>query len=377
MALNLRSFAQLVEDQAAAVQARATALLDFTTGSIMRSFIEAVAGVALWLESQIVYVLSLTRAATSRGTDLDSWMNDYGVTRLAASLSAGSVTFSRFVATSEGIVPVGTLVRTTDGTQTFTVQANTANAAYSSVQNGYVLGVGVLSVSVPVKANIPGPGANVAAGTITLIASQTPGIDTVNNVAAMSGGANAETDEALRARFVTYIASLSKATKIAIGYAVQSLQLGAQYSIVENQDYTGATVYGFFYVTVDDGTGYPSASLLNAAATAIENTRAAGVRYGVFAPIVLSVTVSFSIKAATGYDANTLAGLAGNAVTAYVNALPLGQSLAYTKLAQIAYEASPGILNVDLLFLNGAKQDVGATPKNVIKVSTVAVGISP
>ena len=201
MALNVQSFATLVENQAAAIQANATALLDFTVGSIMRAFIEAVAAVALWLESLIVYTLSLTRAATSQGTDLDSWMNDYGLDRPSASVAAGAVTFSRFSTAVAGLVPVGATVMTLDGTQSFTVSLNATNPNYSSSLNGYILPIGISSVTVLVVANIPGPNANVAPGTIGLISSSTPGIDTVTNAAALTGGAAAETDPALRARY--------------------------------------------------------------------------------------------------------------------------------------------------------------------------------
>jgi uncharacterized phage protein gp47/JayE len=377
MSLNIQTFAQLVSNQAAAIQAQSRALIDFTIGSIMRAFIEATSAIALWLEGLVVYVLALTRAATSQGTDLDSWMNDYGVARLSSSFAAGDVTFSRFSTTVGGLVAIGAVVRTLDGTQSFTVVLDPTNGAYSAASNGYVIPIGIASVSVPVTANIPGPAANVGAGTIGLIASATPGVDTVTNAAALTGGATAESDAALRARFVTYIASLSKATEIAIGFAVSSLQLGAEYTITENTDTNGNPVFGFFLVTIDDGTGSPPSALITTAAAAIENVRAAGVRYGVLPPIIINVSVAFSVFVALGYDPNATAGTAGNAVTAYINALPLGQSLPYSKLSQIIYEASPGIRNVENLLLNSGVADVTASNRNVIKALTVAASVSP
>lgn len=377
MALNLQSFATLVENQAAAIQARATTLIDFTIGSILRSFIEAVAAVALWLQGLVLYTLSLTRASTSQGTDLDSWMNDYGVARLGASLSAGALVFSRFSADVAGLVPIGTMARTLDGTQTFTVSLDATNPNYSSGQNGYLLPIGLTQISVPAVANTPGPNANVAANTIGLIISSTPGIDTVNNVAAFTGGSSAELDPSLRARFITFIASLSKGTKIAISYAVTSLQLGAANSIVENEDFQGNTVYGFFYDVVDDGTGTPSTEFVEDAAAAIENTRALGVRYGVFPPVIVIVSVSCSVLIAKGFDPNTVAGVAGNAITTYINSLPLGASLPYSRLAQVVYDSSPGILNVEGLLLNSATADVIVLPKNVIKLGALSVSIAP
>lgn len=338
----------------------------------MRAWIEATAAVALWLQGLIAYVLTLTRAQTSSGTDLDSWMAQFGVIRLSSSLAAGAVTFARFSSSSAGLVPIipQTVVRTIDGSQSFTVSLDPTNQAYSSAQNGYVLPIGVASVTVPVVANIPGPGANVAAGSIGLIASSTPGIDTVTNAAALTGGATAEMDPALLARFPLYIASLSKGTKAAINYAISSLQLGAADTIIE-------TVGGPFFVTVDDGTGTPSQSLINAAAAAVENTRAVGVTYGVLPPVIINVSVVFSVFVSLGYDANAVAGAAGNAVTAYINSLPLGTSLPRTRLAQVIYDSSPGIMNVENLLLNNGAAEVVATPNNVIKALTVSASVSP
>ena len=369
MAINIQTFAQLVSNQAAAIQARSTALIDFTIGSIMRAWIEATASVALGLEGMAVYVLSLTRAATSQGTDLDSWVNDYGMTRLSLSSAAGTVTFARFSASVAGLVAIGAVVRTVDGSQSFTVTLDPTNQAYSLAQNGYILPIGVFSITVPVKANIPGTNANVAAGSIGLIASAAPGIDTVTNAAALTGGANAESDQALQGRIPKYFASLSKGTKAAIDYAIQSLQLGVEDTIIEN-------VGGQFIVSVDDGTGTPPQSLINAAATAVEGTRAVGVTYGVVSPIIINVAVSFAVNVAQGYDQNATVGVVGNAVTAYINSLPIGNSLPYSKLSQVAYEASPGILNVENLLLNGATADVVATKRNVIKALTVSASLS-
>jgi phage-related baseplate assembly protein len=358
VALNIQTFAQLVSNQAAAIQAKSTALIDFTIGSIMRAWIEATSSVALWLESVVVYVLSLTRAATSQGADLDSWGNDYGITRLSSSFAAGTVTFSRFSSSVAGLVAIGTVVRTVDGSQSFTIALDPTNQAYSLTQNGYVLPIGVFSATVPVTANIPGPNANVAAGTIGLIASATPGIDTVTNAAALTGGATAESDAALRGRIPAFFASLSKGTKTAINYAIDSLQLGVEDTIIEN-------VGGAFYVTVDDGTGTPSQLLVNAAATAVENTRACGVRYGVLSPVIVNVSVSFSVLVAQGYDPNATAGAAGDAV-----------SLPYSRLSQVAYDSSPGILNVENLLLNNGVADVAVTPRNVIKALTVSASVA-
>ena len=94
MALTTYTFNQIVSNIAAAVQASAGAALNFTAGSVLRAVAEAVAGVALWLQAVALQILTLTRAATSAGADLDAWCADYGFPRLAARAATGQVTFS-------------------------------------------------------------------------------------------------------------------------------------------------------------------------------------------------------------------------------------------------------------------------------------------
>src|ERR1700749_4411487 len=95
MQLSLRTFNTLVESMAVAVQASATQLLDLTVGSALRAVLEANASVCLWMQLLILELLRTTRAATSTGTDLDSWMADLSLTRLPAVSATGIVTFSR------------------------------------------------------------------------------------------------------------------------------------------------------------------------------------------------------------------------------------------------------------------------------------------
>lgn len=371
--LATKGFVRLVQDQAAAIQARSKTLIDFTIGSILRAMVESNSSVALWLQGLVLQVLALTRAATSSGPDLDTWVNDFGVTRLAARPSSGSVTFSRFTTSIQAVVPVGAQVRTGDGAQGFTVVLDAANTSYNAGLGGYVIPVGVASAAVPVKADVPSAASNVVAGAITSIATPIPYVDTVTNVGAFSNGSDAESDAALRARFRAFIASLAKATKTAIGYAITSLQLGMQYTLVENQQYNGATDNGYFYVVVDDGTGAPPSSVLSNVYAAVDLVRPVGSRFGVFAPVVQTASVSMIVTVAPGYDGPTVKGQVGQAITTHVNGLPLGATLYYNRLAQVAFDASPGVANVSSILLNGGTADLAATARQIVKVGSVAV----
>ena len=299
MALTVYSFQQIVSNVAAAVQASAAAALDFATGSVLRAIAESTAGVVLWLQAIVLQVLTLTRASTSVGPDLDSWCADYGFSRLAANAATGQVTFSRFTAAQQAVVPVGTGVQTTDGTQAFAVTLDATNSAYSAGLGGYVLPANTASVNVPVQAKTPGSGGNVQAATVTAITSPIQGVDTAANAAAFANGADAEPDPAYRARFVLYITSLSKGIKAAVGAAVLGVQQNLNYTITENQQYDGALDYGYFIVVVDDGTGHASTDLLNRVSLAVEAVRGLTIRYGVFAPapVTANTTLDHRLRA--------------------------------------------------------------------------------
>ena len=60
MQLQLQNFTTLVQNMAAAVQGSATALVNLTTGSVLRAILEANASLALWIQWLIVQVLATT-----------------------------------------------------------------------------------------------------------------------------------------------------------------------------------------------------------------------------------------------------------------------------------------------------------------------------
>lgn len=373
MALQTQDFVTLVRNQVTAVQGYASVLVDTRVGSILRAILEANAAVVIWLQSLIVQVLAITRAATSSGSDLDSWVADYGMTRLAATYASGQVTFSRFTATQQVVVPIGAAVQTRDGSQQYSVVVDATNPAYNAGLGGYVMAAGVASVTVPVIATVAGAAGNVIAGSVTTITGAIAGVDTVTNAAGFVNGADAESDPALRTRFIAYVRSLSKATKDAVGYAITSLQQGVTYSLVENETYAGSVQMGYFYVVVDDGTGAPTGKFLSTVYNAVDAVRPLTVSFGVFAPVVVNAAVVMTVTIAAGYDAAATRTLVSNAVKAYINSLSLGQPLRYSRLAQIAYDASPGVTNVTGVTLNGGTSDLTATAKQVIKWSSVTV----
>jgi len=364
---------ELVREQVTAIQASNNRLVNFTPGSVLLAIVESISTVVVWLESLILQVLGLTRAATSNGVDLDSYYSDFGFTRLAAIYATGNVTFSRFTATTQAVVPIGSIVQTADGLQKYSVVLNADLPSYSSSLGGYVLAPGVANLSLPVQAFNVGAQANAVVGGINALGGPIPNIDTVTNAAAFTNGVDPELDTAYRQRFVGYLASLAKGTKAAILFAVTSISPAVRATITENQTYGGAYQPGYFYVVVDDGSGSPSGNFISNVANAIEAVRPITVTYGVFGPTVITANVAMTITTSSGYNHASVVAIVASAISAVLSKLELGQGLPYTRLAQIAYDSSPGVINVTAVQLNSGTADLTANNKQVIKPGTVTV----
>lgn len=373
MQLSLNNFATLVQQAAAAAQAGASQILDFTVGSVLRALMEANASIALWLQWLIILVLQTTRFATSSGADADSFGADFGFTRLPAVAATGFVTFSRYAPTLTAVVPAGVTVATADGSRQFSVIADSVNAAWNATANAYLLGAGVSSLSVPVVAVQAGAGGNLLPNMLTLITSPIPGIDTVTNAAALTSGVDAEPDASFRARFQGFLDSRSRSTIQAITFAVLNLQQGLSCTVLENTDASGAFRPGFFQVTVDDGSGTPPSALIAAAQAAIEAVRPVGSIFAVSGPVKLLANISMTLSLSAGALPGPVTTAVSAALTTYINGLPVGGSLPYTKLAQVTYDAISGIENVAGLTLQGAMQDLQASPMSVIRIGTLAI----
>ncbi len=373
MNLSLKGFSQLVQDMGAALQSSSTALIDVSVGSVVRAIFEANASVVLWLQWLLLQVLQTTRASTSQGTDLDSWMLDFGQTRLPATPSTGIVTFSRFSSNLPATIPVGTTIKTADGSPSFSVTEDKTLSNWQSSSSGYLLPIGVSSTNLPIACAVSGSAGNVLAGTIIMIAASLPGIDQVSNASPLTNGADAESDIAFRARFQNYLASLSRATLTAVRNAIANVRQGMDVAVAENSTANGVAQIGSFAVVVDDGTGFPSSVLLSEVASAVDSVRPVGTTFSVSAPQVLIVNVSLTaLISSAAANAATIASIQ-NYVSAYLNSLPIGRGASVTRVAQNAYLAGAAVENITAIQLNGGATDIVSAPFTVIKAGQIMV----
>jgi uncharacterized phage protein gp47/JayE len=377
----------MVSNAASACQAACSSLLNLAVGSVIRSILEGCASIGMWIEYLIVQIWLSERLVTSTGTDVDSFVGDFGLTRLPARPATGDVTFSRFYAgMSSLIVPyfnadgstnaAGAQVLTADLTQAFGVYVDTTQATWNATMGGYLVPAGTVSITVPVQALVAGSAGNVQANAISLLTTAIPGVDTVTNSTVFSNGEDAESDAALKARFQVFVATRAEATLAAVENAIATVQLGLSYAVIENTLPNGTSQPGFFTATVDDGTGNPPTALLSAVYTAIDAVRPIGSTFAVQPPAVITASVSMSISAAAGYSVATLQGQVASAIETYINGLGIGVSLSYTRLSALAYGVI-GVATVSAVLLNNGTADIGGGPTQVVKATGASVVINP
>lgn len=381
MPLPILSFQQLVNAQVAAMQASSNKVLDFSVGSILLALVESNSGNSIWLESEAQALLSITRLTTSQGNDVDTFVFQFGLTRNPAIPASGFVTFSRFTANLQATIKVGAAISAVSNGITYLVQADTANPYFSVSLNAYILPVGIASTSVPVTAVTAGSVGNVLANQITTINSVISNIDTVTNPDAFTNGDDAETDDALKIRFVLYLNSLSKATKQALQAAILSVSGVKRYDLVENKDILGNEKLGFFYAVIDDGTGNASSDLLDNVAAQLESTRGFTIAFSDYAPVQLAISYTASVFTDSTIPDATVQSAVIASLEAYTSGQGFNALFPYSEIPRIIYDTnislsglpySP-IINVNNYTLNGSTFDVQLVGQQIGVNGTIVV----
>jgi uncharacterized phage protein gp47/JayE len=375
MRLGFQNIPTLVAGAAAAIQGKVSQLLDLNVGSPLRAILEANASQISWQQTNILSVARAMRLKTATGSDVDSFVADFQVYREPPVAAVGVLTFSRYSPLQSAAVLVGSTARTSDGSQTVVITADSTNAAWSASAGsagGYVLQAGVGSITVPAMAQVAGSSGNVGAGTITLLGDATVGVDQVTNASGFTGGLDAETDDALRTRFWLHIASLERATFTAVQSAIADVQQGLSYLIQNNRSEDGRFRPGHFVVILDDGSGHPSDDLKSRVYAAVDRVNPLTITFSVQSPSVAAANIGLTITVQGVAKASLLAPIAQK-ITAYANALPVGGSLSITRIAALAYSVDPGVVNVSNVTINNSTADFQPSATSVVKASLVTV----
>lgn len=373
MPLTVKDFDTLVSDQVQSIQGSLPSE-QFPIGSVNLALVESNAGIGLWMQGINIQVLSLTRASSSTGADLDSWMAQFDFPRNSASSASGLVNLSRIATTNAVYIHAGDIVQTSVGHIQFEVYADVSDPNWVPSQNAYLLNAGDSLISVPVIALVSGASGNVITGAIDQAASFLP-VDTISNPAAFTNGADAESDQSYRSRFITWINSRSLGTLLAYESAITDGTPTIFHKIKENTSFAGATQLGFVSVIIDDGSGAPPSSLISLISTKIGQVRALGIQYGVYAVVSLNANITVDLSIDPLATSTEVIQDVKEAISAYLATLQIGQTLIFTKLYQVIYDASTQIIEASNLLVNSVAADLVPTFKERIYAGTITVSI--
>jgi uncharacterized phage protein gp47/JayE len=361
-----------------ALSAGTANVTNFRTGSTALALVQAVAGCATQLQQLMVYVYNAMRLTTATGADVDSYVNDYGLTRNpAVPASTQSFTMTRSSSTGSLNVSIGGIVTSPTTGQNYTLVADNTQSAYNAALQSYVFAGGVTSINATIVAVTGGISGNALPGTITNIVSGFGGVLSVTNTTQLTNGQNIESDAALSARFTLYQSNRSLSTEGAIGATVLGVEPGLTYTLTEQQHFDGTSFPGGFLIVVDDGSGAIPAATLTSITNALNLNHAAGTSFQVSAPTNVTVNVSCVVSAAQGYALSSVETAVIAQLTTYINTLGVAADCTQLNLAaQIAATQISGVNCVagyTGLLLNGVAADIITTATQLCRAGTITV----
>ncbi|GBF35487.1 phage-like element PBSX protein xkdT [Desulfocucumis palustris] len=169
--------------------------IDKSEGSYIYDALAGVSNEIAQMKADMGEYLNRGFAGTTFGEYLDARCDEHGISRKPAVKSAGQV---RFTGVAGTVIPAGTTVSTAADlvTNTGAVEFVTKQAAVIPAE-GYVFA--------DIEAAEAGKTGNVAAGAVGLLATPVNGVSAVTNESPVTGGADTESDDDLRDRFLTRV----------------------------------------------------------------------------------------------------------------------------------------------------------------------------
>lgn len=291
------------------------------------------------------------QTATGEELEKHAWLR--GLSRNPAQKAAGVLRFSvSQAAESDLTIPEGTVCVTAG-----LVRFETTEEA--------VLTAGSLSVEVPAQAVEAGSGGNTAAGTIRTMAVAPTGVAACTNPGAFTGGRGEETDEELRARVLDSYRHLPNGTNAAYyareAQAVEGVTAAAV--LPKNRGLGTVDVY------IAGADGLPGSALLTAVEARLAGRKEIAVDLKVLAPTAVTVNVLLSVRAAAGYDSQTVLNQVKSAVQTWFDGSLLGKTVLLAQLNQLIYQV-PGVENYRI---DAPANDVTVTPAQLPVLGTLSV----
>lgn len=244
----------------------------------MQVLTRVLSGAAHGLHGHVAWMAEQVIIDTAEAEYLERWANIWGVTRKAASFASGPITLT---GTTGAVIPAGTLLAAANGQEYETDAEVTLAAGTATAQ---------------VTALAAGQAGNLAAGTTLTLVSPVAGVNSQAAVASggLVGGADTETDAALRARLLARIQAPPHGGAKA-DYIAWALEVAG---VTRAWVYPGELGLGTVtvrFVRDDDASIIPDAAEVTAVQTHLDALRPVTAGLTVVAPIAVPLNLTIQL----------------------------------------------------------------------------------
>jgi uncharacterized phage protein gp47/JayE len=356
----LPTFADLYDDGKAEVQARQPELSDWNEGSNLDAVIGGGAMLADEVLRVVVALFGEHFIDVAEDTALDVLALDrFGLTRLPASASVGTLRFTRGSSTGVLTIPAGTQVRGEVNGVSVTVTTDT-DTDMAALDN---------TVDVDATCTVTGRSGNVAEEVLDEIVDTIPGDSTVTvtNPDRFTGGDVDETDPEFRDRIRRYFQTLRKGTVAALEAGALSVP-GVQYATVD-ETFIAPEDGGYVAVYIGDPDGRANSVLTDDVEEELEDWRAAGIEVRVFAATREEIALSITVYHRRGIDVAELTAAVRAGVLAHTDALAPNATLYLEAVECAAQMADKASIRAARVTSHTADVEPSA-PQNAIRVNS-------
>lgn len=226
-----------------------------------------------WLSRQIIY-------DSAEAEYLERWASIWGVTRKSAAAATGTVSV---VASVGAVIPAGTAFQSLDAVQ-YETDADVVIAASPTT-------IAITAVAV-------GAGGNRTAGQTLSLVSPVAGVQSSATASELSGGADAETDDALRGRLITRIQKPPQGGS-ADDYVTWALEVAGVTRAWCYPLERGLGTVVVRFMRDDDSDPIPGATAVAAVQSYIDALRPATATLTVLAPVAAPLAFTLSVTPST------------------------------------------------------------------------------
>jgi len=302
-----------------------------SSGGDMSLRLHAVAAELSTLWAQVDWTRCQSFPQTASGETLDLHAAARGLSRTAAVAAAGTLRFFLDAARNDAVtVPAGTVCLNAAGQEFVTTEEASIRA-------------GTLSCDAKAAARTAGSAGNVPAESVTFFSLAPVGVARCLNPAAFTGGADIESDEALRGRVLASYESLPNGSNRAF-YETETLNTEGVGAVSVLPRARGV---GTVDVVVASSAGLPDSAVLDTVRSKLNAQREICVDVAVSAPKTVTVPVAAAISVEDGQDFDTVAARVKNAVQLFFDGKRLGKNVLLARLGSLIFGVE-GVANYTL-----------------------------